>query len=686
MSISFFGMDTAISGLTANQKALEVTGHNVANLGTPGYSRQSVVMESAVARSYGNWRVEMGCDIQQIRQIRHSFNDNIYRNENNNLGYWESRSKSVKDLESILGEPVKQGFQVALNNFWDSFQELSKAPESLTVRALVKQRADSLVNHLNKVGTQINKLQQDLNTEVKSRIDEVNDITEKLAKLNVNIMSAEAAGNKPNDYYDERNNLADRLSKLVKAETWITNEGSMDIIVDGYFLVSKGQQNKLVAAPNNDMSQFYTPKLRTNTGDIDIDLGKGIIKGLLESRGEVNGAKGSYENGTPNTTADITVAVDISDTSTSYLNNVKSQIKAMADDLQARGVSYNLRLVTFGGSVPLTNQSFGQDAAALSAAIPAVADAGTANDFSSVVNAVANNTYGDNTNKYLMVFTGESIDGNDGVGTSDTVLSGYVSQLKSKGIEVSVAAPSAYHGAGDPAAAEKGWNFIAEQTGGKVYDNSAAVDFNALMKNISADVNSDINTKIASAGENLNIISSVRKQLNALINIMAREVNWLHQSGKTLTGLNGGLFFEAIDSTRPVEMGNIKVSDTLKDVNNIAASTTDANGDNRIALEIANLRNANLMTGNSKVLSLDTYYQNLILDVGNKGYEADGMIESYQNLVTQADDMRQSVMGVSLDEEMTNMIKYKYAYNANSKVIDVVNQMLETVLYRLGAS
>jgi flagellar hook-associated protein 1 FlgK len=90
------------------------------------------------------------------------------------------------------------------------------------------------------------------------------------------------------------------------------------------------------------------------------------------------------------------------------------------------------------------------------------------------------------------------------------------------------------------------------------------------------------------------------------------------------------------------------------------------------------------MTGNKKILSLDTYYQNLLLDVANKGYEADTMVTSYQKLVEQADNIRQTVMGVSLDEEMTNMIKFKYGYNANSKVIDAINQMLETVINRLG--
>lgn len=475
------GLNYAVSGLSANQRALEVTGHNVSNLGTAGFARQGVIMATALPHVYGNWKVEMGVSIQQIRQIRHLFLDNIYRVETNAQGYWEARSTALNDLQAILAEPMAEGLQSALNRFWDGWQELSKAPESLTIRALLKQRADALVDCINHIGAQLNKLQKDLNNEIKLRIDEVNEITQKIADLNIKIMSAEAAGNTPNDYYDERNALVDRLSTLVKAETYLGPEGNMDIMVGGYYLVSKGKQTRIYAQPSDDLSQFYTPMVEGF--DVEIHLGQGLIQGLLEARGQVSGAKGSYDNGTPNTTADVT---------------------------------------------------------------------------------------------------------------------------------------------------------------------------------------------------------SVKKQLNALINIMARELNYLHQSGKTLNGADGGLFFEPVNPELPIEMGNLMVASSLKDLNNIVASATDANGDNTIALAIAGLRNANLMTGNGKVLSLDTYYQYIIMDVGNKGQEAANMLESQKKLVQQADQLRQSIMGVSLDEEMTNMIKFKYAYNANSKIINVIDSMLETLIYRLG--
>ena len=678
MSISGFGLDTALSGLTANQRALEVTGHNVSNLNTAGYSRQSVVMASAQTRTLGSWRVEMGVDIHEIRQIRHLFNDNIYRSESNNLGYWEARSKAIADVEAILGEPMTAGIQSALNNFWDAWQELSKSPESLTTRALLKQRSESLVEHLNHVGTQLNKLQADLNNEIKTRIDEVNDITESIAKLNVKIMSAEAAGNAPNDYYDERNSLVDRLSKLVKAETWVGQDGNMDILVGGYFLVSKGVQTKIYAAPNEDLSHFYTPKLVG--ADVAIDVGQGIIKGLLEARGEVDGSKGKFDNGTPNTTADITIAVDTANITPGYLDNIRNYVDKIASDLKARGLNYNLRLLTFGSGT-ITNTNFGQDAAALSAAIPTTPGTDAGYDIGDIISSVTSaGTFIDDANRYLMVFTGESPNG-DGNMATDTQISSWLQSLKRNGITTSVITDSDYFVDGD--AGEKGWGILTGQTGGKLYDIESA-DYSQLMSTISTDISDDVNMKISSVSDDLNIISTVKKQLNALINIMAREVNRLHSTGKTLKGEDGGLFFEPIDPDRPMELGNIRISAALKDVNNIAASTIDANGDNTLALAIANLRNANLMTGNKKILSLDTYYQNLLLDVANKGYEADTMVTSYQKLVEQADNIRQTVMGVSLDEEMTNMIKFKYGYNANSKVIDAINQMLETVINRLG--
>lgn len=672
-------LNIAVSGLSANQKALEVTGHNVSNLGTAGFSRQNVVMATFAPRTYGNWKVEMGVSVEQVRQIRHMFMDNIYRTESNALGYWQARNTALTDIQYILGEPMSDGLQSALNRFWDAWQELSKAPESLTVRALLRQRAEALVETINHIGDQLNRLQKDLNTEIKLRIDEVNDITKQIADLNIKIMTALAAGNNPNDYYDERNALVDRLSTLVSVNTYNGPDGNMDIIVGGYFLVSKGVQTRIYAAASDDLSYFYTPKVEGY--DVEINLGQGLIQGLLEARGQVNGAMGSYENGSPNTTADVTIAVDIANnTDKDYLTKIQNQIRGLAEDLGKRGLDYNLRLVIVGAGDSPTIQSYGRDVDALVGDLSS-ATPGTDKtyDFGDVIDLAASNA-DPIANKYLLMFTGASINGNDSVAGADQIKA-YLEKLNKHGFTLSVATTSDYYNAGDTG--ESGWNALVSQTNGKLYDVDSA-DYASLMKTMSKDINNDVNMKISTIPDSLDLIPTVRKQLNALVNIMVREINYLHLSGKTLNGADGGLFFETINPNLPLEMSNLAVGSSLKDLNNIAAGVIDANGDNTLALQIAGLRNAYLMTGNGKVLSLDTYYQNIVMDLGNKGQEAANMVESQSKLANQADQIRQAIMGVSLDEEMASMIKFKYAYNANSKVINVINTMLETLIFRLG--
>lgn len=682
MAINFIGLNTAVSGMLSNQKSLEVTGHNVSNLSTQGYTRQQAVLETAQTRYIANSWVEMGASVQEIRQIRNSFLDNIYRNEVNALGYWETRANAVKDLEAILGEPILEGLQSTLNKFWDSWQELAKSPDSLTVRALVRQRGETLVYHLNHMGSQINKLQDDLNTEIMKRVEEVNSITREIAKLNVTIASAEVSGNKANDYYDVRNNLVDQLSKLVHAEVREHPDGQMDIIVGGYYLVSKAVQTNIVTAQNAALSHFVVPKVEGL--DVEINVGEGAIKGLMEARGKVSGAKGSIDNGTPNTTADITFAVDLSNTDPAYLDNVKANAWQYINELKQNGLNYNLRLISYDGSGILSNVDFKTNDASFLTALNGLTATATGNsNFGQLVNELAGTSpFQESANRYVFVFSQESING-DGTVASGTDINNYIAALRSNNIKVSVFTDQSNFNEGDPL--ERGWDAITDFTGGSLYDIATpAAGFAALMTEAATDTAGDVNKVIATVDESLDIISSVRKMLNAVINVVAREINRLQLSGKTLNGQDGGVFFEPIEPSLPMEMGNIRISASMKDLNNIVASLTDANGDNEIALKVAHLRNDNLMKGYVQVLSVDDYYQNIILRVGNMGHDAEQIAKNQQTLVYAADNDRQTIMGVSLDEEMSNMIKFKYAYNAATKTISVINEMLDTLIHRTG--
>lgn len=644
MGVSFASYEIARSGLIVNERGLYVTGHNIANVNTAGYVRQQAMIKNGpyetVLTRAGLVQLGLGADIQGIRQIRHTFLDNIYRQENTTLGYWETRQKTYVDLQAIMGEPMGAGLQGVLNQFWDSWQELSKEPDSLTVRALVRQRAEALVHQVNHLGAQLDRLQNDLNSEIVVRIDEVNEITREIAKLNVAILKSEVSGDTASDYRDQRNMLIDRLTKLIDVDVLEMQDGQVDITLGGYFLVQKGVSTDLYADERNIDENFYVAKLAGT--NIEVPVKSGIIKGLMESRGEVSGAIGSYENGTPNTKADV---VFYADTSTMSLADVQARADAYRDELLKRGLDVTVTVI----------------------------DAASAADFASVVGTASLRS---DANKYAFFVTNGSL--------TSAQLDDLRSELGNMGMDASVitnAPPST-------------WSGLIDETDGTVYslaDFSADLtdsSFITLINGMSYDTNMDVSTNFSLVGDSLNIVSDMKRRLNALVNVMIREINYIHRSGMNMKDPPepGTDFFVAINPNKPLEMGNIRLNPNLSDLSNIAASKNGASGDNSIALEIANLRNKLLIRNSTGIVSLDDYYQDIILQMGNDAADSARIAESQNKLVEAADAQRTAITGVSMDEEMTNMLKYKFAYNAASRVLNIIDSMLETVVNRLGTA
>lgn len=640
MGVGFASYEIARSGLSVNERGLYVTGHNISNVNTAGYVRQQAMIKNGPVESYytkgGLSQYGLGADIQDIRQIRHVFLDNIFRQENTTLGYWESRRKTFQDVEAIMAEPIEAGLQNVLNKFWDSWQELSKEPDSLTIRALVRQRSEALVQQINHMGNQLDRLQNDLNTEISVRINEVNEITRQLAKLNVTILRNEVNGDSANDYRDQRNSLIDRLSKLIKADVTEMQDGQVDITVGGYFIVQKGVSTDLYAAERNVGENFYVAKLGGT--NIEVNLNSGIIKGLMESRGEVSGAIGSYENGTPNTKVDVVFYVD---NSTMSAANATLRMNEYRNWLLSRGLDANVTIENAA--------TVGDIEAAVTGTIGLRADA----------------------RKYAFIVTNDEL-------TDPDEFNDLREALAARGMDTSVITDSD---------STPDWLPLVRGLDGSTY---SLADFANADAGVYATVTSSMakhtNADIGDMSTSLNIVSDMKARLNALVNVMLREINYLHSSGMTMKDppTPGAAFFVTINSGRPLEMGNIRLNPNLSDLSLIAASKTGNNGDNSNALEIANLRNAVLIQTRSGMVSLDDYYQDIILHMGNEGTDAVNITDSQSKLVQSADAQRMAITGVSMDEEMTNMMKFKFAYDASARVLNIIDTMMEQIVNRLG--
>jgi len=298
MSSAFSGISIATRGLHASQTALNATSHNIANVNTNGYVRQQAIQADSSYLRTGRYSVGTGVKIEEIRQIRSIFLDNMYRNEQSSLSYWQIRQNTVDDIEAVMNDLSEDGsIENAIEEFFAAWEELYKDPASGAARASVLEHANSLVEMLNQLDAQLNQIQEYLDSQIESMVEDINSISERIAELNGKIARCEANGDNANDYRDELNLLLDTLSEYVNISVSTTSNGMYSVSIGGAVLVSGTDINKLACETGSSNGAFNTV-IWEDTGT-ELILKDGMLLGLIEARGDVNGYKGSAENGSP---------------------------------------------------------------------------------------------------------------------------------------------------------------------------------------------------------------------------------------------------------------------------------------------------------------------------------------------------------------------------------------------------
>jgi flagellar hook-associated protein 1 FlgK len=231
MRSTFMGLETARRGMFTQQSALHTTGNNIANANTPGYTRQRVNFQSTEAYpSIGlnapqiPGQMGTGVEAGSVQRIRESFLDIQYRSENNKMGYWESRANALEKMEEIMNEPSETGLSSTLDQFWQSLQDLAVDPTNAGSRSVVRERGIAVAETFNYLSTSLKSVQGDLKNELDVSIKEINSIANQINNINKQISSIEPNGYLPNDLYDERDVLLDKLSSLANIK--VTNQKS----------------------------------------------------------------------------------------------------------------------------------------------------------------------------------------------------------------------------------------------------------------------------------------------------------------------------------------------------------------------------------------------------------------------------------------------------------------------------
>ena len=214
--------------LSINQRAMQTVGHNIANQETEGFSRQKVRSGTSDPDPTG---VGGGADAQPTSRVYDKFVQRKILQENPRAGMFKSRGEFLQKIEIIFSETEGNGLHKALNEFWNSWSQLSNQPESESARMQVKVQSEVLASRFREMHSQLSGLRKEINGRLNATINKVNELGKKLAELNRQINSYEGGDRIANDMRDARNQTIEELSDLVDINSFEDPNGRITVII-----------------------------------------------------------------------------------------------------------------------------------------------------------------------------------------------------------------------------------------------------------------------------------------------------------------------------------------------------------------------------------------------------------------------------------------------------------------------
>lgn len=246
MSSTFNSYNVATTGMYANQASLTVVSDNLSNINTPGYSRKQIVGAEQVTANSDGTASGSGVGVEEIRRARDCFLDHTYWQANASTKYLNAKNNGLKEAQSLLNEydstssistKSDNGLQQTIKKFFDSWEELTKDPNSQSTRSTVVENSASLVDTFNQINEQLTEMQQDSYNRVKDGVVSINTLAKDVSALNSQITQAERSGGEASDLRDQRDELLDQLSDLADISVAEQSNGTDNVTIGGVALV-----------------------------------------------------------------------------------------------------------------------------------------------------------------------------------------------------------------------------------------------------------------------------------------------------------------------------------------------------------------------------------------------------------------------------------------------------------------
>jgi flagellar hook-associated protein 1 FlgK len=280
------------TSLMAHQKAIEVTSNNIANVNTPGYTRQRVNFSMIGSQSpISGTMTGSGVTVSDIDRVYDRFLAVQFTNENNQLGRWRARQGGLERIESVFSELSDTGLNRAMTEFWNAWQDLANNPAGVSERALLLNKAENLADIFNSLAEDLQRIGDETGSRIDDELEQINQLGSQIADLNHKIIDAEAVGKTVNTLKDKRELLISELAEKIDINSFENSNGSVSVVmknglplVDGLRVHALNSQENPAPGGNADIVWMDSDGNPTVISD---RIYGGALKGWIEIRDEV---------------------------------------------------------------------------------------------------------------------------------------------------------------------------------------------------------------------------------------------------------------------------------------------------------------------------------------------------------------------------------------------------------------
>lgn len=624
MQSTFTGIEIGKRSMVAHQQGMTTTGHNLSNASTEGYSRQRVELSPfepiylpGLNREETPGQIGQGTVVERIERVRDELLDKRIVAQGSGEGYWDTRDKYVLQVERLYNEPADVSIRGRMDAFWDAWQELSLHPADSAPRKAVLERGKTLIDSIKERYKGLTSLQNMAEEDIQGTVKRVNELSRQIAGLNEQIQKIKAQGDNPNDLYDRRDLLVEKLSSIIDITTDNRDPDEFVIHTAGNVLVQGriGRQFDLVSGID---TEGFSHVVWKESGE-EAHFSSGSLKALIEMR-------------------DVTLRSEIQNLDSMTMNFID-----LVNEAHRAGYGTN-------GKTGL--------------------DFFTEHPF--VTNVAGNydrNGDGAYDSTYIFRMTGQNkLDSRAQIG-----LEGTISLSGQSGL---VQVP--YYATDTVADVVKRIN----NSGAEVVARLDREGRLTLKGTPAADpANPDFVIRhVEDSGRFLEGYAGLLQNRG-----LDGAFRW-DQADSALTLQGTAADYAVAPIAHPsgwIEVNPALVKEPASIASGYGENGKPANpGNGEAALAIASIRNSEVMVG--KLGTFDDYFADAVARVGLMGEQSDRALETQNLIMKQLKDMRDSISGVNIDEELSQMIKYQHGYAAAARFISTVNEMLDTIINRMG--